>query len=121
MSTRETNPGLDVSSTGKVRTNLGALVTLIGAVIAGTLVVSRYVDSLERTIDRFDDRLTRVSEKQDAQMKTSASDLEKLRSEVVLRGPFYAWSGHFRYMVLTGAKDFPPEPRPYFEPYRASP
>jgi hypothetical protein len=114
MKTSETNSGFDASPDAKLRTNWRTVGVVIVAIISATLVVSQYTHSLERTIDRFDAKLTRMSEK----LEEREEDMDKLRSEVVMRGPFYAWSGHFRYMVLTGAKDFPPEPRPFFEPNR---
>jgi len=97
MSNRETNPGFEASPDGKLRTNWRTVGVVVGAVIAATLVVSRYTNALENTIQRFDEKLTNMSNKLDAQQKTTKEELDKLRTEFVPITPFYAWNGRLRY------------------------
>jgi|GEM_PF-4611660 hypothetical protein len=90
------------ASTGRyVKLPLGQLVTLCTtlAIASATSVV--YAKNLERAVSDLQ------------------TEVKGLRAEMVMRSPFYAWVGQFRYDVVSGVKTFPPEPRPFFESYHS--
>lgn len=95
----DTNHPYDASTTRFVKLPIGQLLTLCTAIVVGSATCVIYATNLERAVS-------------DLQV-----EVKNLRADMVMRSPFYAWVGQFRYDVLSGAKAFPPEPRPYFEQY----
>lgn len=97
-SPRDTNPpySADIAASRPIKLPLGQLVTLCIALVTCTATCVVYAMNLERAV-------------RDLQV-----DVQSLKAETVMRTPFYAWVGQFRYDVIAGAKVFPPEPRPFF-------
>jgi hypothetical protein len=105
----ETSAPFAITSERKIRTTIGATVTMIAAVVIGTWTVGRYASNMEKALEELQ------------------AEVKSMRSEMVMRGPFYAWAGHQRFLVseaikgdatLQGFRGFPSEPRSFLEPYR---
>lgn len=93
----ETSSPFAITSERKIRTTIGATITMIAAIVVGTWTVGRYASNMEKALEELQ------------------GEVKNLRSEMVMRAPFYAWTGQLRY-ELRRVDGTVPEPRAFLEP-----
>jgi hypothetical protein len=98
----DSTPPFKATSEGKVISTVGATITMIAAVVVGTWAVGRYASNMERALEELQ------------------AEVKSMRAEMVMRAPFYAWTGQLRY-EMRRVDGTVPEPRVFLEPRNYQP
>lgn len=112
MSTSDTNAPMTVTAEKRLKTTLGSVVLVLGAVISLTWGASAYLNKIDTAQEKTDARLNKMEEALSAQ-------IQSLRNEVTLQSRrAWLWEEHARWVgqlrwEFRKSEYIIPEPRDY--------